>query len=87
MEEEIEKIILEVRQEQSISPNISDQMLKNYVKEGIYDINDNCGMEIDYSKNLKARSLLKNNRLAEFKELYRGEYFALQAEYYKAASL
>ena len=45
--------------------------------------------KLDFSKDLKARSLLKNyvmyanhKRLAEFKELYRSEYLELQREYY-----
>ena len=48
-----------------------------------------CGNKIDYDKDLKARRLLKNyvlyadyKRLAEFKQIYIGEYDELQRKYY-----
>lgn len=88
-EDQLKKIINEIRTEQQISPFISDESIINYVKEGIYDINDSSGFEIDYSTDLIARSLLKNyvlyanhKRLAEFKELYTPDYAKLQAKYY-----
>ena len=82
-------ILLEIRKEQAISPTIKDATLISYIKEGVYDINDVCGKEIDYNANLVARSLLKNyvlyanyKRLAEFKELYSGEYIRIQRDCY-----
>ena len=71
-----------------------EETLKGYVKEAEYDINYSSGSKIDYKKDLQARSLLKNyvlyrrfNRLAEFKQLYGGEYANLQARYYKPTNL
>ena len=91
---DIEKIINEVRREQHISQKIKDEVLCSYIKEGMYDINNNCGTIINYNDDLKARSLLKNyvmyanyKRLAEFKELYGGDYATLQAEYIATSSL
>ncbi len=88
-DEKIKAILEEIINEQQISPFIKKDGLINYIKEGIYDINHNSGVEIDYDNDLKARSLLKNyvlyanhKRLAEFKELYYSEYAALQAKYY-----
>ena len=93
-EEFITKILDEVRREQAISPKIQNATLENYIKEGIYDINNACGTVIDYSSDLKARVLLKNyvmyanfKRLAEFKELYVVDYAELQAYYYESACL
>lgn len=89
---QIKKIVEEIKGEQHISPFEEDEVLIGYIKEGEYDINDNSGAKIDYEKDLKARSLLKNyvlysrfKRLAEFKELYAGDYAKLQADYYKPA--
>lgn len=88
-DEKSKKIIQEIRAEQQISPFISDDSIINYIKEGIYDINNSSGFNIDYDKDLIARSLLKNyvlyanhKRLAEFKELYTPDYAKLQAKYY-----
>lgn len=83
-------LVEEIRREQSIPPAIKDDTLISYIKEGIYDITDVCGTnEINFSKDLVARSLLKNyvlyanyKRLAEFKELYSSEYVRLQRDYY-----
>ena len=87
-------IIKEIRLEQHISPYRESEEFEGYVKEGMYNINNHCGAVIDYDKDLDARSLLKNyvlyadyKRLAEFKELYAGEYAKLQAEYYEATSV
>ncbi len=89
MEDTIKKIIEEYRLENQINPYREDLEFENYVKDGIYDINDFCGTEIDYEKDLDARSLLKNyvlyrdsKRLAEFKSLYMEEYHELQRNYY-----
>lgn len=91
---QINKLITEIKGEQHISPFEEDEVLKGYIKEAEYDINDKAGAEIDYEKDLKARSLLKNyvlyarfKRLAEFKQLYVGEYANLQADYYKSSDI
>lgn len=92
--EEYNEIVLEIRKEQAISPAIKDETILQYVKEGIYDINDTCGCKINFNENLLARSLLKNyvlyanyKRLAEFKELYSGEYVRLQRDCYIDSNL
>lgn len=91
---QIKTLINEIRGEQHISSSEKDETLKAYIKDAEYDINENAGAEIDYEKDLKARVLLKNyvlyrrfSRLAEFKQLYGGEYAYLQAEYYKPTNL
>lgn len=91
---QIKSLITEIRGEQHISPFEEDKVLEGYIKEAEYDINNHTGVEIDYEKDLKARSLLKNyvlysrfKRLAEFKQLYAGEYANLQADYYKSSDI
>ena len=91
---QIKTLIEEIRGEQHITPFEKDEVLQNYIKEAEYDINESSGAKIDYEKDLKARSLLKNyvlycrfSRLAEFKQLYIGEYANLQAEYYKPSDI
>lgn len=91
---QIQNLITEIRGEQHISPFEEDKVLEGYIKEAEYDINKSSGAEIDYEKDLKARSLLKNyvlysrfKRLAEFKQLYVGEYANLQADYYKPSDI
>lgn len=91
---QINKLIEEVRGEQHISPMEDDDVLIGYIKEGEFDINDTAGAKIDYEVDLKAKSLLKNyvqyaryGRLAEFKQLYIGEYTYLQAKYYKPTNV
>ncbi len=91
---QINILIKEVRGEQHISPMEDDDVLMGYIKDGEYDINDYCGTKIDYEKDLQAKSLLKNyvqyaryGRLAEFKQLYIGEYTYLQAKYYKPTNV
>ena len=86
---QIQKLLQEIKNEQHISPFEEDSVIISYIKEAEYDIN-RCGPDINYEEDLKARSLLKNyvfyareKRLAEFKQLYAGEYALLQAEYYK----
>ena len=86
---EIDLFLNEIRDEQHISPFREDSEFINYIKDGIYDINDYCGEKINYSKDLKARRLLKNyvlyadyKRLAEFKQIYIGDYDELQRKYY-----
>jgi len=87
-------LVSEIRREQHISPMEEDKVIEGYVKDAEYDINDVCGAKIDYEVDLKARSLLKNfvqyarySRLAEFKQLYGGEYAYLQAKYYKPSDV
>ena len=84
----VEKIVKEVRKEQSISPKLPDDNFINYVKEGMYNINDSVGCMINYDEDLEARALLKNyvlyanhKRTAEFKELYMADYVKLQVKY------
>lgn len=90
---QIQKILNEIKDEQHISPSEEDNVIIGYIKEAEYDINK-CGPEIDYETDLDARSLLKNRvfyarykRLAEFKQLYAGDYAKLQAEYYKPTDI
>ena len=87
-EKSVADIVKEVRIEQSISPKIPDDNFTNYVKEGMYNINDSVGCMINYDEDLEARVLLKNyvlyanhKRLAEFKELYIADYVKLQIKY------
>jgi len=91
---QIQELIEQIRKEQHISPFEDDDVIKGYIKEARYDINNHCGAGIDYEKDLKARSLLKDyvfyareKRLAEFRQLYAGEYAILQAEYYKPTDI
>ena len=84
----VENIVKEVRKEQSISPKLPDDNFINYVKEGMYNINDSVGCMINYHEDLEARALLKNyvlyathKRTAEFKELYMTDYVKLQVKY------
>lgn len=89
---QIERLLQEIRNEQH--PLEDDDTLIGYIKDGEYDINENSGEKIEYEIDLKAKSLLKNyvlyaryKRLAEFKQLYAGEYANLQAKYYKPTSV
>lgn len=89
-----EELLQEIIDEQHISPFEEESVIIGYIKEAEYDINETCGEDIDYDDDLKARSLLKNyvfyareKRLAEFKQLYAGEYAVLQAKYYKPTDL
>ena len=81
--------IEQIRKEQHVSPYRDNKEFTQYIKDGIYDINNYCGTEIDYTTDLKARRLLinyvmyaDNKRLAEFKTLYIGDYDELQRQYY-----
>ena len=78
---QIKALIKEIRGEQHISPFEEDEVLQGYIKEAEYDINKSSGAKIDYV--LYARF----KRLAEFKQLYVGEYADLQAEYYKPTDI
>lgn len=91
---QISKLVEEIRGEQHISSFEKDEVLQNHIKEAEYEINKNSGAEINYEKDLQARSLLKNyvlysrfSRLAEFRQLYASEYANLQAEYYKPSDV
>lgn len=88
-EESLNLIVNQIRNEQHILPFIKDEIIKGFVLDGIYDINESSGAMIDYNEDLIARRLLKNyvmyannNRLAEFKQLYYSDYAKLQANYY-----
>lgn len=87
-------LIKEIRAEQHISSNEEDDVLGQIIKEAEFDINNKAGANIDYDKDLTARGLLKNYvmydrfaRLAEFKQLYVGDYADLQAKYYKPSNV
>lgn len=89
---QIQKLLQEIKNEQH--PLEDDETLIGYIKDGEYDINEDSGEKIDYEIDLKAKSLLKNyvlyaryKRLAEFKQLYVGDYAYLQAKYYKPSSV
>ncbi len=89
---QIKKLLQEIKSEQH--PLEDDETLIGYIKKGEYDINDCSGSKIDYEIDLKARDLLINyvlysryKRLAEFQQLYVGEYTYLQAKYYKPSSV
>ena len=91
---QIKNLLKEIKQEQHPSPYKEDEEFIGYIKDGEYDINKICGAKIDYEKDLRARSLLKNyvlyadyKKLAEFKQLYGAEYALLQAEYYKPTNV
>lgn len=82
---EITELINEYREENHISPFREDSEFINYIKEGVQDINDYVGQEIDYKTNLIARSLLKRyvlyadyKKLEEFKQKNITEYDKLQ---------
>lgn len=91
-EEQIDKLLEEIKREQH--PVEDEETLRGYIKDAQFDINEVSGKEIDYSKDLRARKLLKNfvlydrfKRLAEFKQLYAGDYVNLQAKYYKPTDI
>lgn len=93
-ETQIQEMVEEVREEQHISPNEKDEVISEMIKEAEFDINDKAGAKIKYDKDLIARSLLKNyvmyarfGRLAEFKQVYVGDYADLQAKYYKPSNI
>ncbi len=89
---QINNILKEVKNEQH--PLEDEETLNGYINDGIGDINEFSGADIDYEKDTVAKSLLKNyvfyarfKRLAEFKQLYVGEYAYLQAKYYRPPSI
>lgn len=85
----IDKFIQEYRLENHINPFRKDEEFIDYIKDGIDEINEVCGAVIDYEKDRVARRLLKNyvlyadyKKLAEFKQLYGGDFDALQRKYF-----
>ena len=85
-------LLEEIKNEQH--PMEDEDTIMGYMQDGEYDINDTVGAKINYEIDRVARSLLKNyvlyarfKRLAEFKQLYGGEYANLQAKYYKPSSV
>lgn len=87
-----QSILKEVISEQH--PLEDEETLMGYIKDGEYDINESVGAKINYDIDLKAKSLLKNyvfyaryKRIAEFKQLYVGEYVYLQTKYYKPSNI
>lgn len=90
----LNELLEEIKGEQHISPNEDDDVVMGYLRDAQYDINEVCGEKINYDVDFKARSLLKNfvlyarySRLAEFRQLYAGEYAYLQAKYYKPSDV
>ena len=90
--QQIQNLLQEIKNEQH--PMEDDETLISYINDGIYDINEISGEHINYEVDRVAKSLLKNyvfyaryKRLAEFKQLYGGEYAYLQAKYYKPSSV
>ncbi len=90
----INKLLEDIKIEQQVSPFLNEKIIVDFILEGIFDIENNIGFKIDFEKDLKARALLKNyvlyaryKRLAEFKQLYGGEYIELQRQYYTNSQL
>lgn len=87
-----QKLLEEIRNELQLSPTQNyNSILTNYIKEGILDINENNGIETDYEKDLISKRLLRlyviyayYKRLAEFKNLYAGDYAERQRFYFQA---
>lgn len=82
------------RAEFRISNAVSDSVLREKLNSSICIINENVGYEINYDEDLEAKELLKyrifydiNFRLAEFDELYGGNYAALQSKYYTVSDV
>ena len=89
---QIKELLQEIKNEQH--PIETDDTINGYIKDAAGDINESSGCDIDYKCDTVAKSLLKNyvfyaryKRLAEFKQLYGGEYAYLQAKYYKPTSV
>lgn len=84
----LNSLIKEIIRDHQLDSYTDEEVIKDYIKDGIYDINNSVGSEIDYENDLCAKSLLKNyvayamyKKLSEFKELYQGEYAKLQIWY------
>lgn len=87
-------LINEIRVENQLSPLFSDDAINIYIDSGIQEIDNACGVEVDYEEDLEARTLLKNyvlyshhKRLAEFREVYVSEYTKLQIKYYSTPNI
>jgi len=86
------KILAEVKNDLQLSPSQNiDNLLINHIREGIVDINENNGFVTNYDEDIISRRLLKlyviyayYKRLAEFKNLYSGEYAERQRHYFQA---
>ncbi len=93
MEEDTIAIILnQIKNEQH--PAEDDDTLKGYITDAEYSINEAVGKKVDYKKDKNAKRLLINYvlyaryaRLAEFEQLYVGDYADLQAKYYNDTSV
>lgn len=88
------KFINLFRDEFRLNSSISNTLLISKLDSSINIINENVGKNINYETDSEARELLKyrmfydlNLRIAEFNELYGGEYAALQSKYYEDANL
>ncbi len=93
-ENDIVKIVDEIFDEKHLSPMLEKKPFHNFVKEGAQDINEAVGTRINYSEDLKARSLLKNyvlyaskNLLHIFKVNYMEDYVSLQFKYNRDTDL
>ena len=45
----IQQLIEQIRKEQHVSPYRDNEEFTQYIKDGIYDINNYCGTDIDYT--------------------------------------
>ena len=83
------KIESEVRDEMQLSPSIPSDMVKTFIREGEYTLNETVEfLEIDFDTDLISRVLLKNYvRYAIFVYLntffkeYKGDLYATQIRY------
>ena len=83
------KIESEVRDEMQLSPSIPSDMVKTFIREGEYTLNETVEfLEIDFDTDLISRVLLKNYvRYAIFGDLttffkeYKGDLYATQIRY------
>lgn len=87
-EDSIKNLIKEIRLEQKVSPSRKNEEFESYVKHGIFDIEENIGVYINFDTDLRARALLKDyvlfsdhKMIKDFKERYSDDYFYLQAKY------
>lgn len=94
MQEEIKKLVEEIRDEQCVPYFITNESIELKVKEAIYDTNEKVGYKINYDEDLTARSYIKNYymysasfRLAEFRKIYAGDLIDLQIKYNKDTNL
>ena len=82
-------IATEIKAEMQLAPSTSDEVLKQYTKEGEAFLNSRLsGLEIDFNADLVARALLKNyvryayyGMVSDFKEKYNGDIYDTISEY------